>query len=69
MYDFFGKTRTELLNRYINWRAYKKAVDEMYSLSDSTLNDIGIHRSQIKAFVAASMQQNDNDQSNDQSAA
>ncbi len=69
MTNFFEQTKNELVNRYVNWREFRKAVNEMSCLSDATLSDIGIHRSQIRSFIAESMQQNDNIKQDDQSAA
>jgi len=69
MANIFDKTAHLIINRYVSWRAFNKACNEMYLLSDATLNDIGIHRSQIKSFVSDSMKQNDNTKQNKQSAA
>lgn len=69
MNRFFEQTKTNLVDRYVQWRDFRKAVNELNMLSDATLNDIGIHRSQIKSFIAASMQDNDIQIKDDQSAA
>jgi len=69
MANIFDKTADLIINRYVSWREFNKACNEMYSLSDATLNDIGIHRSQIKAFITDSMKQNDNARQDKQSAA
>lgn len=69
MSRFFEQKKTNLVDRYVQWRDFRKAVNELNMLSDATLNDIGIHRSQIKSFIAASMQDNDIQIKDDQSAA
>ena len=69
MANIFDKTATRIINRYVSWRAFNRTCNEMYQLSDATLNDIGISRGQIKSFVADSLKQNDNTKQDSQSAA
>ncbi len=50
-----------LLNRYIvkplaNWRARQVAMDELMSLDDHILADIGISRSEIPGIVTGKIQ-------------
>ncbi|MEM7270275.1 MAG: DUF1127 domain-containing protein [Pseudomonadota bacterium] len=52
----FSETRgfvTDLVNRFKAWRAYRKTVTELSSLSDHELSDIGLHRSNIHAVARA----------------
>ena len=69
MANIFDKTTHRIINRYVSWRAFNRTCNEMYQLSDATLNDIGISRGQIKSFVADSLKQNDNTKKDSQSAA
>jgi len=69
MANIFDKTVHLIVNRYVSWRAFNRTCNEMYQLSDATLNDIGISRGQIKSFVADSLKQNDNTKQDSQSAA
>lgn len=56
MSTIIERTRTNVINRFVNWMKFRRACEEMYQLSDATLNDIGVSRGQIRAFIAASMQ-------------
>ncbi len=69
MANIFDKTAHRIINRYVSWRAFNRTCNEMYQLSDATLNDIGISRGQIKSFVKDSLKQNDNSKQDSQSAA
>ena len=69
MANIFDKTAHRIINRYVSWREFNRTCNEMYQLSDATLNDIGISRGQIKSFVADSLKQNDNTKKDSQSAA
>ena len=69
MANIFDKTAHRIINRNVSWREFNRTCNEMYQLSDATLNDIGISRGQIKSFVADSLKQNDNTKQDSQSAA
>ena len=44
--SFFARLR----QRFQDWRAYRHSVHELSTLDDRTLNDIGIHRPEIRSI-------------------
>lgn len=41
----------DLKKRYALHKEYKKTLDELYSLSDKELNDIGINRGMVRSVA------------------
>lgn len=41
----------DLKKRYTLHKEYKKTLDELYSLSDKELNDIGINRGMVRSIA------------------
>jgi|GEM_PF-1949382 len=44
-----------LMNDFRNWRDYRRTVDQLSRLPDSTLKDIGLERDNIKKHVHRSI--------------
>ena len=48
-----GSAGGRLIARFVQWRRRHAAMDQLRGLSDRTLKDIGLHRSQIPSAVMA----------------
>lgn len=48
---FFARILAGLTERYTQYAAYRKIVDELSSLSDRDLRDLGLHRSMIRSLA------------------
>ncbi len=40
-----------LVRRYSQYRSYRQTLDELQSLSDRELADLGVHRSQLRSIA------------------
>ena len=45
-----------VVRKYNNWKSYRRAVDELSSLTSRELNDLGINRADIKFIARRSLQ-------------
>lgn len=45
-----------VVRKYNNWKTYRRAVDELSSLSSRELQDLGISRGEIKFLARRSIQ-------------
>jgi len=50
---WIGETLRPIAGRFRRWNAERRAVAELRGLSNRTLADMGLHRSQIRAAVRA----------------
>lgn len=44
-----------LRKAYTSWRKYRRTIDELASMSDRELNDLGLSRSDIKSVAHKSV--------------
>ena len=49
--DQFAARRADVHARFQQWKAYRQTRNELMSLSDRELNDLGLHRSGIRAVA------------------
>lgn len=51
----FNAVYSDLSERFARYRVYRRTLDELYTLSDRELNDLGLNRSMLKrvAYEAA----------------
>ncbi len=55
-----------IVSKFVTWIEYRQAYSALNQLSDHTLRDIGLHRSQIRGYV---LERLDAKNSNDEKAA
>ncbi|WP_375173609.1 DUF1127 domain-containing protein [Pseudooceanicola sp.] len=48
---FFSRLVAGLTERYTQYAAYRKCVEELSALNDRELRDLGLHRSMIRSLA------------------